>query len=199
MENIKIYPDKKTHKHTTTYKLREDLIGLSKDFDEASYLEIGIAAGFTIMSLIGHYKTLHGCDTNKGLVDQVREQTNDVSVCHGDIFAMDKGKYDVVFIDGRHDYDSILSDTLGVLQMNTASSYKIVYHDYGLVAHPSRNMEFGVKRFCTNFYQEIEFLGEPKDWNPAAKDPATDWEAACVSITSINKETLLEKMKNESR
>lgn len=187
-------PDKKTHGHTTTEKLREDLINILKGYKDPSYLEIGVASGLTFVTVAEHCKTMVGCDTEQSQIDQVNALLKEHDVKHavaicGDMSKVPEGHYDVIFIDAMHDYKSVMTDTLWALSKNTSDKFTLVYHDYGLVAHPGRKVKFGIKDFCDRYYSEKAFIGEPKDWNPTKKDAATDWEG--VSVLVSDKEALI--------
>lgn len=160
-----VYPDKHSKKCTTTTRLREHIISVGKDL---TYLEVGCARGFTILSVAHVFKKSTGLDIVKEQIDESNlnlssrlDLQGKVRFIEGDLQWLTKEHFDVVFIDANHKYKNVRSDLRRVVKLNTAERYRVIFHDYGLV-------DAGVRRLVDQFFlpEEITFVGELEDWNP---------------------------------
>jgi len=124
------------------------LRGLAKKINAKTYLEIGTWRGesvanvapmveeaFTInlpddemlkMGLTPNYVASHRCFSNY-LPNVTHLQADSRTF---DFLSLNK-KFDLVFVDGGHDYESVLSDTKSILQVIDLQNSIVVWHDYG--------------------------------------------------------------------
>jgi len=181
-------PDKYTHKATITNKLREDLINLSKEIDNNSYLEIGFDKGFTIASLVPYFKSIYGIDINKDRHNEANillSENKNITLIYGDSTSIPLGSYSVILIDANHSYKNVLFDTYNILVKNiNEEPFAIVYHDYGLV-------EAGVKKFCDQYFLDfMKPVGEKSGWNPLGGKTNDQEAMVCVFDADLKEKYL---------
>lgn len=126
------------------------LRGLAGKFEKCSYLEIGTWRGESVANvaqIADHCLTIDLPETEKRKLgfdetyinEYARFSKNLQNVKHLQVntAALDfasLGKFDLVFIDGDHHYNTIVRDTRNVLSNNIHENSIIVWHDYAF--HP---------------------------------------------------------------
>ncbi len=131
------------------------LRSLARRFPECVYLEIGSWRGESLAAVAD---VAAECIAVTLSEDQLRERGYPVgfidahgSFTHGlsnvryigadsmkyDFSLLDKN-FDLIFIDGNHSYEAIVSDTRGVLPLLRDSGSALVWHDYGFDAETVR-------------------------------------------------------------
>lgn len=124
------------------------LKGLAKKFNDCTYFEIGTWRGESVAnvaSVAKHCTTLNLPDTDmlsmglskkyvelhrffsKGLSNVTHLQGNSLTYDYKNL----QKKFDLVFIDGDHHYESVLSDTKNAFSLLKDENSIIVWHDYG--------------------------------------------------------------------
>lgn len=129
------------------------LAGLAEGIKDCSYFEIGTWRGESTAMLSSRVKSCHTlCLTDEEMRSRgMHEKTiqshrmfsrelKNVTQLRGDSRNFDFGslnmKFDLVFIDGDHHYDFILSDTRNVFRHLVHENSVVVWHDYGF--HPDQ-------------------------------------------------------------
>ena len=129
------------------------LAGLAGEINECAYFEIGTWRGESVAMVASRAKSCHTlCLTDDqmramGMHDTTIEShrlfsrnLENVTQIRGDSRHFDYAtldrKFDLLFIDGDHHYDFILSDTRNVFKHLVHENSVVVWHDYG--HHPDR-------------------------------------------------------------
>ena len=129
------------------------LAGLTEEIKDCSYFEIGTWRGESVRTIAPRAKSCHTlCLTDdqmraRGMHEKTIEahgmfsrELNNVTQLRGDSRSFDFAslgkKFDLVFIDGDHHYDFILSDTRNVFEHLVHENSVVVWHDYGY--HPDQ-------------------------------------------------------------
>ena len=184
---MKSFPDKNARKETTTMRLRRDIAAALQLYESSSFLEIGSASGFTILSIAEYFSNGVGLEINEERLEVARFfGRNTYNVTFKSTTSEDiDDHYDVVFIDACHDYENVKNDLMNTLLNNTAKIFTIFFHDYGLV-------DSGVKKCVLEFFNEDEITqsGEYRDWNPLG-GPVNDCEAVQIKVTPEIKSRIL--------
>lgn len=156
-------PGKDVYKPTTTPELREFLRALGGP--HRRYLEIGCDVGLTLSSVADVYEHVVGIeiDATKARIASLRaRRLPNVRIVRGTAFNAPPQAFDVVLIDTAHGYVDVLSDLLIVLNVTTAGTVDLVFHDYGLVGG-------GVRALVEDLFNSYEEVGAAEDWNPLGK------------------------------
>jgi hypothetical protein len=129
------------------------LAGLAEGIKECRFFEIGTWRGESISIVATRAKSCHTlCLTDQQMRDRgMHERTieahrmfcgnlKNVTQIRGDSRSFDYGSlgmtFDLLFIDGDHHYDFILSDTRNVFKYLVHENSIVVWHDYGF--HPDK-------------------------------------------------------------
>jgi predicted O-methyltransferase YrrM len=129
------------------------LAGLAEGMEACSYFEIGTWRGESVATVAPRAQTCHTlCLSDeqmrlKGMHPdhiashgQFSGQLGNVTQHRGDSrnfdFGQFQGKFDLIFIDGDHHYEVVLSDTIQVFRHLVHERSVVVWHDYGF--HPDR-------------------------------------------------------------
>ncbi|MEN8228515.1 MAG: class I SAM-dependent methyltransferase [Bacteroidota bacterium] len=129
------------------------LAGLAEEIRDCRYFEIGTWRGESVSTVASRAKSCHTlCLTDEGMRAMgMHEKTIEAhrmfskeleNVIHlrgdsrGFDFASLEMKFDLLFIDGDHHYDFILSDTRNVFKHLVHENSIVVWHDYGF--HPDQ-------------------------------------------------------------
>lgn len=181
------YPDKKSYVATSTSKLRDDLVKLSKVSVNPSYLEIGFNKGYTMATLSPHMGEMYGIDIDPDRFEESKKLFEDQNISNATIFCGNSArtpfnKYDLIFIDANHDFDSLAFDTKNVLIKNmTDKPFFVVYHDYGL-------KDADVRKFCDTYFSDFMVpIGEMEGWNPKGTGTNGPEAMACAFDESMKK------------
>ncbi len=127
------------------------LAGLAERIRECRYFEIGTWRGESVSVLSSRAKSCHTlCLTDhemrtRGMAENTikshlifSKELNNVTQLRGDSrnfdFASLDQKFDLLFIDGGHHYDVVLSDTRNLFKHLVSENSIVVWHDYGF--HP---------------------------------------------------------------
>jgi len=125
------------------------LRGLAKRFDNCAYLEIGSHRGESLVALAGVTSDCTGLTLSKAEMtemgfpaDVINVQSvflkdrKDIKVYEENSLTFDfkslNKKYDMIFVDGDHEHDSVLKDTQNVFKLLKNENSIIVWHDYGV-------------------------------------------------------------------
>jgi len=129
------------------------LAGLAEGIKECAYFEIGTWRGESVATVSARALSCHTlCLTDQemqkmGMHPNTIEShslfskgLNNVTQLRGDSRSFDFGqlnrKFDLIFIDGDHHYDFILSDTENIFRHLVHENSIVVWHDYGF--HPDQ-------------------------------------------------------------
>lgn len=167
------YPDKMTYKTTVTRLLRDQIASFGTP--TSRYLEIGCDVGYTTRSVAPFFEACLGIDIAPDRID--RASVEGVKNCEfvvGDSTSIPRGRWDVVLIDADHSYASVKSDFDNVVSAISPGTTRIIFHDYGLVSA-------GVKRFVSEFGDNVQFVGMKSGWNPLGQQ-TDDYEAAMIQL-----------------
>jgi tRNA G46 methylase TrmB len=175
-------PDKKTHKNTITYKLREDILNEARNYEDPVYLEIGFDKGYTLKTMAesGLFSKVIGIDISTKMCDHANGILKDFGdlcdVRAGTVETFQEGEMaHIVLIDAAHDYKNVKNDAQKVLARNGLEKFTIFFHDLGLPAA-------GVKDYLEEYHHtKYERCGEESNWRHGGKK-SIDWEAARLRI-----------------
>ncbi len=129
------------------------LAGLAGEISECTYFEIGTWRGESVSAVASRAKSCHTlCLTDEQMRTQgMHENTieahrifskslENVIQLRGDSRSFDysslEKKFDLLFIDGDHHYDFVLSDTRNIFKHLIHENSIVVWHDYG--HHPDQ-------------------------------------------------------------
>lgn len=121
---------------------------LASGYKDCNYFELGCWRGESLYNLAQVSKSCTALSLSKeemtemGVEKEIIEQTHFFSkdlmnvkfINHNSLtydFNLIKDRFDVLFIDGDHHYESIVSDTKNVLSLRRNDQSVIVWHDYG--------------------------------------------------------------------
>jgi predicted O-methyltransferase YrrM len=136
------------------------LKGLAKKYDSCEYFEIGTWRGESaanVASVAKHCTTLNLPDSDMlsmglskkyvGLHRFFSKGLQNVTHLQGNSLAYDykslQKKFDLIFIDGDHHYESVMSDTKNAFELLKDEHSMIVWHDYG---HTPNDIRWDVLR-----------------------------------------------------
>lgn len=151
------------------------LKGLARKFNDCSYMEIGSFRGESITAVADVAKECVSVTLSKdemramGFSENhiktsgvyIRDRKNITSHFHNSLtfdFSSLGKKFDLMFVDGDHSYDAIVSDTKNVFKLLKDENSVIVWHDY---SHDPENVRHEVmaaivegtpKEFRDNLY-----------------------------------------------
>ncbi len=121
---------------------------LAKKFKDCSYLEIGSFRGESLASVSEVVKECTSITLSKeeqrelGFTEEeikvsgifLSKVPNLTTIYHNSLtfdFDAHKNKYDLIFVDGDHEYSSVVKDTQNVFKLLKNEDSIIVWHDYG--------------------------------------------------------------------
>lgn len=124
------------------------LRGLAKRFDNCAYLEIGSHRGESLIAVAGITSDCTGLTLSKAEMTQMGfseeiikvqsmflKDRKDIKVYEENSLTFDfsslNKKYDMIFVDGDHEHDSVVKDTQTVFNLLKNENSIIVWHDYG--------------------------------------------------------------------
>jgi hypothetical protein len=125
------------------------LRGLAKQFDNCAYIEIGSHRGESLVAVAGATSDCTGISlspeemTEMGFPEEVIKvqsvfvkDRKDIKVYEENSLTFDfkslNKKYDLIFVDGDHEHDSVVKDTQNVFKLLKNEQSIIVWHDYGV-------------------------------------------------------------------
>jgi predicted O-methyltransferase YrrM len=125
------------------------LRGLAKRYSKCAYLEIGIHRGESLVAVAGVTSDCTGLTlsaaemTRMGFPKEVIDvqglfikDRKDIKVYEENSLTFDfkslNKKYDLIFVDGDHEHDSVVKDTQNVFKLLKNEQSIIVWHDYGV-------------------------------------------------------------------
>ena len=103
----------------------ESVINLTEVADDINTLDLGVDE-FSQFNLSKNYANAHGYFINNHL--KIKQHFGDSSKF--DFAGLNK-KFDVIFIDGNHHYDYVLSDSKNVFDELIHDKSIVIWHDYG--------------------------------------------------------------------
>jgi len=118
--------------------------GLCKSVPNCTYFEIGTCRGESVVNVADVCKECYTLDldpkqisdkTEADLIGFFSKGNGKIKQLYGDSMAFDYAglnkKFDVVFIDGDHHFESVKSDTANVFKHLVHDNSIIIWHDYG--------------------------------------------------------------------
>ena len=132
------------------------LRGLAKRFDKCAYLEIGCHRGESLVAVAGVTNDTSGITLSTsemkemGFPQEVIEvqgfflkNRKDIKLYQHNSQTFDfkslNKKFDLVFVDGDHKYESIVEDTQNVFSVLRDENSIVVWHDYGITSEIVRH------------------------------------------------------------
>lgn len=131
------------------------LKSLAKRFEDCIYLEIGSWRGESISNVAQVAKTCYSVSLSAEEMKQFnfsqdfidvhgifsKHQNNIISIGHNSLtfdFSTLNQKFDLIFVDGDHTFEGVLSDTKKVFPLRRDKKSIIVWHDYGFSTEETR-------------------------------------------------------------
>lgn len=125
------------------------LRGLAKRFNNCAYLEIGSHRGESLVAVAGISSDCTGLTLSPaemkemGFPKEIIEiqgvfvkDRKDIKILEENSLTFDfkslNKKFDLIFVDGDHEYDSVVKDTQNVFGLLNNENSIIVWHDYGM-------------------------------------------------------------------
>jgi SAM-dependent methyltransferase len=103
-------------------------------FKNPSYLEIGYGSGYCFENINTHDKIC--CDPSPRISDKFNNNKNCILLSSDEFFAANEKKFDVIFIDGHHEYDYVKKDFSNAMNALKEGGY-VILHD----CNPPKRME----------------------------------------------------------
>lgn len=171
-------PDKHTYKTTITQKLRNEIIDLTQV--NQTWLEIGCDVCYTTETLLPHFDRLIALDLDPIRIQKAmaRIQSDKIEYIIGTSNDIKSDKYDMILIDANHEYDFVMHDFQNIYEKNTAQTYTVIFHDYGLTAS---GVAKAVMNICKIYDLKFDLMGEHLNWNPLGGS-VYDFEAAKIIV-----------------
>lgn len=94
-------------------------------FKNPSYLEIGYGSGNCFENINAHNKIC--CDPSPRIPDKFYNNKNCVLLSSDDFFAQNNKKFDVIFIDGHHEYEYVRRDFFNSIDSLNEGGYVIIH------------------------------------------------------------------------
>lgn len=155
LDIVTLFPDFKIELSNLTYldlaspNMDIGLVQLfAKKIPNCDYLEIGSLRGETIVNVLPHVKSVTSISLSPqemrkmgfhpSMIDQdalfIKDNPSIKHIGHNsltfDFTSLDK-KYDLIFIDGDHSFDAVMSDTKNAFKLLKNESSVIIWHDGG--------------------------------------------------------------------
>ena len=174
-------PDKHQNRHTTTHKLKEDLLDFfSEDhWSSKNCLEVGTAFGHTTRVLSFIFNKVYTIEAVGNNIEKAKELNFDranIEYVLADAYQLDWKLFtgiDVVFIDCKHEIGYVKQDIERSLEIGNKDFY-LVFDDYG---HTNQGVNFAVNDFIDDGKIEfVKHIGQSAGTQVHAGLKIRDWE-----------------------
>lgn len=167
-------PDKPDFFATTSHKFKSDLFTFFTECKDKIFIEFGTSRGFSSVFVSELFKHVH--TVNIQLTEETKEllsKTDNITAHKFDLYnsaakdyleKLDRG--DVFFVDAKHEYKAVKSDTYLAKEFANKGAY-VIYDDYGAY----REIKRAVKKLIDlKVIEVVKYIGNKKGWKYGEND-----------------------------
>lgn len=161
-------PDKPDFFATTSHQFKKDLYDFFNNTKDKIFIEFGTSRGYSSVFVSELFKHVH--TVNIQMTEETKEllsQADNISAHKFDLYRftakdyleeLDKG--DVFFVDAKHEYEAVKSDTYLAKEFANEGAY-IIYDDYGAYTEIKRAIKdlIDLKEI-----ELVKYIGNKKGW-----------------------------------
>jgi len=167
-------PDKPDFFATTSHKFKSDLFTFFTECKDKIFIEFGTSRGFSSVFVSELFKHVH--TVNIQLSEETKEllsKTDNITAHKFDLYNLAAKDYlekldrgDVFFVDAKHEYKAVKSDTYLAKEFANKGAY-VIYDDYGAYREIKRAVN---KLIDLKVIEVVKYIGNKKGWKYGEND-----------------------------
>lgn len=184
-------PDKPDFFATTSHKFKSDLFTFFTECKDKIFIEFGTSRGFSSVFVSELFKHVH--TVNIQLSEETKEllsKTDNITAHKFDLYNLAAKDYlekldrgDVFFVDAKHEYKAVKSDTYLAKEFANKGAY-VIYDDYGAYREIKRAVN---KLIDLKVIEAVKYIGNKKGWkygenHGSVKRTLEDYEGVICKI-----------------
>jgi len=167
-------PDKPDFFATTSHKFKSDLFTFFTECKDKIFIEFGTSRGFSSVFVSELFKHVH--TVNIQLSEETKEllsKKDNITAHKFDLYNLAAKDYlekldrgDVFFVDAKHEYKAVKSDTYLAKEFANKGAY-VIYDDYGAYREIKRAVN---KLIDLKVIEVVKYIGNKKGWKYGEND-----------------------------